>query len=203
MRGFSWRLMPFVGVVALFFSAVPGARAQCGSAPKSANPAVFHISSGQARLEFVADRGHDDDNDPSIVGLWHTNYTATFDDNFPPGAPAKAPFPFAQSYKMWHADGTEFDNVFMPPAGGNICYGVWKDTGHGSVKVHHVGVQYDSSGNVSNIFTIDETDTVAPDGKTYKGMYDFKLFGPDNVFGVGAPIAEVKGTTAATRITVD
>ena len=200
----SCRLLLFVSVLALFFSIVPGVAAQCAPSLKAVNPAVFHMSSGRLQLELVrADRNHGNDNDSSIVGLWHTNYTATFDDNFPPGAPATAPFPFNQTFKIWHADGTEFDNAFLPPAGGNICYGVWKDMGRNSVKVHHVGVMYDPSGNVSAIFYIDEVDTLALDGKTYSGTFDFKLFAPDNIFGVGTPISEVKGTVAATRITVN
>jgi hypothetical protein len=204
MRKLSWKLLTFLGVLALFFFVVPNARAQCGSVPKLVNPAVWHISSGQAQLEFVrADRNHGEDNDSSIVGLWHLNYTATSDDNFPPGNPATPPFPFLQSYKTWHADGTEFENAFLPPSGGNVCFGVWKEVGHGTVKLHHVGLMFDASGGVSNVFTVDETNTVAPDGKTYKGYFDFKLFAPDNVFGVGAPISEVKGTTAAVRITVN
>lgn len=185
------------------------ASAGCAAYPNSGqnavlNPAVWHVTSGQAQLQFVR-AGHDygDDNDPSIVGLWHTNYTATFDDNFPPGNAATPPFPFIQSYKTWHGDGTEFENAFLPPGGGNICFGVWKDLGHGSVKLHHVGLMFDASGNVSAVFTVDETDTVARDGSTYKGSFDFKLFAPSNVFGVGLPISEVKGTTAAVRITVD
>jgi hypothetical protein len=60
-----------------------------------------------------------------------------------------------------------------------------------------------ADGAISNVFTIDETDTVASDGKTYKGTFDFKLFDATNVFGTGTPLAEVTGTTAGTRITVD
>jgi hypothetical protein len=59
-------------------------------------------------------------------------------------------------------------------------------------------------GSISNIFTTDEAVTVASEGKTYKGMFDFKLWPPSyDAVGVGAPISEVKGTIAATRITVD
>ena len=59
-------------------------------------------------------------------------------------------------------------------------------------------------GSISSMFTVDETDTVASDGKTYTGTFDFKLWPPSvAAVGAGTPIAEVKGTTAATRITVD
>ena len=115
------------------------------------------------------------------------------------------PSQFNESLKTWHADGTECENAFVPPAGGNICYGVWKDlVSCRTVKLHHIGLMFNSDGGLSAIFTDDETDTVAPDGKTYKGMFDFKLWPPSyDAVGVGKPIAEVKGTVAATRITVD
>jgi hypothetical protein len=58
-------------------------------------------------------------------------------------------------------------------------------------------------GKVSNVFTVDEIDTVESDGKTYSGTFDFKLFDATDVYGTGTPLAEVKGTTAGTRITVD
>ena len=137
--------------------------------------------------------------------LAHVNYTATYDDNFPPGGPyPPTPFPFLESFKTWHGDGTEFENAFLPPAGGNVCFGVWKELGDHRVKLHHIGLTFNPDGSLSSIFTVDETDTVSPNGKTYTGMFDFKLWPPSyDAVGKGTPIAEVKGTTAATRITVD
>jgi hypothetical protein len=141
----------------------------------------------------------------TIVGLWHVTYTATYDDNFPPGGPyPPTPFPFLESFKTWHGDGTEFENAFLPPAGGNVCFGVWKDLGDQRVKLHHIGLMFNPDGSLSSIFTVDEKDTVSSDGKTYEGVFDFKLWPPSyDAVGKGTPIAEVKGTTAATRITVD
>jgi hypothetical protein len=92
----------------------------------------------------------------------------------------------------------------VPPAGGNICFGVWKDLGDNRVKLHHIGLMFAPDGSPSSIFTDDEKVTVASDGKTYKGMFVFKLWPPSyDAVGVGAPISEVKGTMAATRIAVD
>jgi hypothetical protein len=146
--------------------------------------------------------GEESNGPAAIVGLWHVIYTAT--SASPSGAFPPTPFQFLESFKTWHADGTEFENAFLPPTGGNICFGVWKKSGHDSVKLHHIGLMFDSMGNVSNIFTVDEKDTVDPNGKTYSGTFDFKLWPPSfDAVGVGSPIAEVKGTTLATRITVD
>jgi hypothetical protein len=106
-------------------------------------------------------------------------------------------------------------NAFLPPAGGDICFGVWKDLGYGKVKLHHIGVMFGGPGatppqDVSNIFTVDETDTVAHDGKTYSGSFDFKLYAPSQCANTasayvctGAPISEVTGTTYGVRIAVE
>jgi hypothetical protein len=179
--------------------------AACAKAGGCALP--YKAGAGAApAIPFVSPHADGEWNEhATIVGLWHVNFTANYDENFPPGGPfPPTPFPFVESFKTWHADGTEFENAFLPPTGGNICYGVWKDLGKGTVKLHHIGLMFNSDGSLSAIFTDDETDTVSSDGKTYKGMFDFKLWPPSyDAVGVGKPIAEVKGTVAATRITVD
>jgi hypothetical protein len=145
----------------------------------------------------------------AIDGLWHVIYTATETTSgplpvpvIPPGPPSS--FQFVETLKTWHSDGTEFENAFVPPTGGNFCYGVWKDLGDGHVKLHHIGLMFAPDGSLSNIFTVDETDAVASNDKTYKGNFTMQLWPPfyDQV-GVGTPVQVIKGTTAATRITVD
>ena len=194
-----------VGMGLLFGAA--GARAGCAIPYKAGAAPAIPFASPHADGEW--------NEHATIVGLWHVNYTGTYDDNFPPGGPyPPTPFPFLESFKTWHADGTEFENAFLPPAGGNICFGVWKDLGNGTVKLHHIGLMFAQAGTppeyVTSIFTVDEVDTVAPNGKTYSGFFDFKLYVPaactNSASGyvcTGTPLAEVKGTTAATRITVD
>jgi hypothetical protein len=181
-------------VFGLLFSAAT-ARAGCGIPSKAGvAPAVPFLSEPKGAQEDDVERN-------SIVGLWHLIYTAESESGAPIFPPA--PFQFLESYKTWHADGTEFENAFLPPAGGNICFGVWKNLKDGKgVKLHHLGLMFDAQGMVRNIFTIDEIDRVASDGKTYTGTFDFKLFDATDVYGTGSPIAEVKGKTAGTRITV-
>jgi len=176
-----------------------GARAGCALSYKTGAAPAIPFLSPQGNESSNHQEGEESDKPASIVGLWHVIHTATSASGpFPP-----TPFQFVQSYKTWHGDGTEFENAFLPPTGGNICFGVWKDLGHRSVKLHHIGLMFASDGAISNVFTVDETDTVASDGKTYKGTFDFKIFAATNVFGTGPASAEVTGTTAGTRITVD
>jgi len=173
---------------------------------KAGGCAVPYKAGAAPAIPFVSPHADGEWNEHAgIVGLWHVIYTATYDDNFPPGGPyPPTPFPFLESFKTWHADGTEFENAFLPPTGGNICFGVWKDLGNGTVKLHHIGLMFNPDGSISSMFTVDETDAVASDGKTYKGMFDFKLWPPSyDAVGTGMPIAEVRGRTLGTRITVD
>jgi hypothetical protein len=182
---------------------------------KAGGCAVSYQAGAAPSLPFVSPHGDDHQGDDdskgpaSIVGLWHVNYTATETTSgpllvpvIPPGSTSS--FQFVETLKTWHADGTEFENAFLPPAGGNICFGVWKDLREGRVKLHHIGLMFAPDGSISNIFTVDETDAVASNDETYKGHFDMKLWPPSfDLVGVGTPVQEIKGTTAATRITVD
>lgn len=130
--------------------------------------------------------GSDYDGSPTIVGLWHTHYTTSEST------------PFIESFKTWHSDGTEFENAFLPPIGGNVCFGVWKEYGRNTVKLHHVGLMFNPDGSIKATFTVDEIDTVSNDNKTYKGSFTFITYAPN-----GTPSPAITGTIEATRITVD
>jgi len=197
----SGRFSVFAALVALglLFTAASAKAGGCGIPSNTgvASPIPFLSPHGDDHQE-----GKESNEPAAIVGLWHLIYTAN--SASPSGAFPPTPFQFLESFKTWHADGTEFENAFLPPTGGNICFGVWKESNHGSVKLHHIGLMFDSMGRVSNIFTVDEKDTVASNGKTYSGTFDFKLWPPSfDAVGVGSPLAEVTGTTLGTRITVD
>jgi hypothetical protein len=168
-----------------------------------AAPIPFVSPQADDHQEFDESHGH------AIVGLWHVIYTATETTSgplpvpvIPPGPPSS--FQFVETFKTWHADGTEFENAFLSPTGGNICFGVWKDSGDGRAKLHHIGLMLAPDGSISNIFTVDETDAVASNDKTYRGNFTMQLWPPFfDLVGVGKPVQVIKGTTAATRITVD
>jgi hypothetical protein len=199
------RLFAFIAVAALVMSLnASAAKAGCFYTAKEAEARrIPFVSPPAPAQESAARQGEDWERPRSIVGLWHLIYTATSSTLPSPPFPATTPFQFLESYKTWHADGTEFEQAFLPPTGGDICFGVWKDLGEGRVKLHHIGLMFGADGSISNVFTVDETDRVAADGKTYSGNFDFKLFPASDVMGTGTPLAEAKGTTAGTRITVD
>jgi hypothetical protein len=198
LRGGRFTALVALIALGLLFTA-SGAKADgCANlnqaAAAASAPFVAPHSDGHPQAEEL--NGH-----ASIVGLWHLIYTAETESGAPIFPPA--PFQFAETFKTWHADGTEFEQAFFSQ--GSICLGVWKDLGEGRVKLHHIGLMFDATtGQISNIFTVDEHDRVASNGKTYSGTFDFKLWPPSyDAVGVGTPIAEVTGTTSGTRITVD
>ena len=122
---------------------------------------------------------------PSIVGLWGVVYTAANGSVF------------NQAFDTWHADGTEFENAYMPVLNGNICEGVWKSTGALTVSLHHIGWTYDPvNGGVANgTFTVVQAVTVGKDGKSYSGTFTFTAFDMK-----GKLLATVPGTMVAQRI---
>ena len=124
----------------------------------------------------------------TVIGLWHVTYTTS----------SKAPF--GVSLKEWHSDGTEFENIDHSAVVGNICFGVWKQVGSRTFRLHHTGWVFDDNGNPMGSFIIEENDTVWLNGLNYSGSFVFKVYDKKGDYVSGS---EVTGTIAAKRITVN
>ncbi len=175
-------------VAALCLLIVPiSANAACGSfGAAGLKNAIKLPVVKQAELGF---RGPIGGANPAIVGLWHVIYTNSADQST-----------FNDTFDTWHSDGTEIESAFLAPAGGNLCVGVWRETGLRSVTLHHVGWLFNPStpaATATNIFTLDEDIRVSEDRMSYSGTFTFKVW---NLDGSPTPV-EVTGTIAATRIT--
>jgi hypothetical protein len=116
----------------------------------------------------------------SIVGTWLVTYTTE-------GAPG------GEAFIQWHSDGTEWENINLPPAGG-ICMGSWKMIDAHRVFRNHFGWLFDS-GMVSGYFNETETDTLSRDGHSYTGFNELKMFDLN-----GKMTADLTGTASATRL---
>jgi hypothetical protein len=182
-RRLSRGIVTALAIASLMFAAT-SARAACGSFSRlgSGSPIKMPMLGAAGGEEESYSNGA---NEP-IVGLWHVVYTA--------GGSV-----FNETLDQWHSDGTEFENAFLAPAQGNICFGVWKPTGSRSVRLHHIGWTFDptSTGTANGTFTLDEENTVSKDCKSYTGTFTFQTFDLKGDKGM-----EVTGTIAATRITV-
>ena len=166
--------------------------------PRGAKTAPFRIPFDDHQSNW------EPDNDgPAIVGMWNTNYSFT--------TPA-GPVPFVQTIKQWHRDGTENENAMLPPLGGNVCFGVWKETGDGKIKLRHLGLMFGppdptsqncTQGCLVASFIIEETDTVAKNGKTYTGTFTITIYDPDGNPSANNGGFPPTGTVVATRFTVN
>src|SRR5271156_3373651 len=146
-RRLSRGVLTTLAVTSLLFAAT-SARAACGSFSRlgSVSPIKMPMFAGAGGDE--ASSSHD-----PIVGLWHVVYTA--------GGKL-----FNESLDQWHSDGTEFENAYLSPASGNICFGVWKPTGSHILRLHHIGWTFDATSNTATAngtFTLDEENTVSDD----------------------------------------
>lgn len=176
-------LLGLLAVAALLLGSSP-ARAACGVSSTTARSLVrlpMLSGAGAGQYSLIP-------SEPTIVGLWHVVYTA--------GGEV-----FNETLDQWHSDGTEFENAWLPPDVGNICFGVWKNTGARTVRLHHIGWTFTPGSNpptATGTFTLDEVNTLSYDNKSYTGTFTFKTFNID-----GSPTGVVvMGTIAATRITV-
>jgi len=205
----SWsgRLAVLIGLAAIASLGSAGEATAAGCVvPAKTGSVPTAFLSAQATVPPIQQGNGNSGNPAIIVGMWHVIYTATYSTAgpipvpvIPPGPPDS--FEFAETMKTWHADGTEWEEKIEPAPVG-FCFGVWTQTALGRVKLHHFGAVTAPDGTVVAIFYQDEINRVAPDGSSYSGTWDFKLYGPTDVLGTGPVLQEIKGTTAATRITV-
>jgi hypothetical protein len=159
--------------------AATAAHAACGSSGGSGPSSAVSLPTIAGLTAMPAGKGN------SIVGLWHVTYTMA-DGTF-----------YYESYDTWHSDGTEWENANLSPLIGNICEGVWKQTGS-AIHLNHVGWGFDNYGNPLGPITLTEKLVVGDDGNSYRGTFDFKQYDMS-----GNVIQEITGTMTATRITAN
>ncbi len=158
------------------------ARAGCAD-PRTAAPAALHKMPGVLLPAPAAASDAGGRNAAaSIVGTWHAIYTVEGQ-------------PFGEAFIQWHDDGTEWENINLPVASGNLCMGSWKPVDAKHVYRSHIGWLY-TDGTLSGYFTETETDKVAHNGTSYAGTNEQKVYDLD-----GNLLADVTGTSSATKLT--
>lgn len=170
----------FCGLAALAFA--PHAEAACGSRASRTGYAssVRGKSAGSANNPAS----------PSIVGLWDTVFLV-----------GQGPLVWDEGYEQWHSDGTELnvDNA-VPPSLGNVCVGVYKQTGPRTYSLRHVTWNWDEFGHLAGRFLLLMTVTVDPHGNTFTGTYVSDSFDLDDN---PIPALHAEGAVNGQRISVD
>jgi hypothetical protein len=195
------RFASMLVALVLALAVVPSALAQCGFSSKLVKPSSWQPRVGGAHLINAGFEKDDDEDSPSIVGMWHVVFTAhTMNGNAIPDPGAV----IDNAVVVWHRDGTEIMNSSRPAQDGNFCLGVWKRTGKLSYFLNHIPWQgNDPSGGAAGIGNpaggaqILEQIALSPDGDHYSGMFTETAYDP-----AGNIEVTFTGTVSATRITV-
>jgi hypothetical protein len=186
--------MAAFGALAL---AAPAAWAGCGG--MDVTPTSYSqgpVQPGDARLILV---DNDQNNRPSIVGLWSIRLIAggqTVDFG----------------YSAWHDDGTEIMNSGGHAAStGNFCLGAWTQTGPNRYHLNHIALAYDPTkwnspgdathapgGFIARISLIEEV-VLAPNGKSFTGR--FNQVGYDPISNAVIPMFGATGQITGERVT--
>ena len=123
-----------------------------------------------------------------IVGMWMSEFLvgeALYD----------------QTLQQFHSDGTE--NILsngLPPALGNVCFGIWNQLGSRTVKLRHLAWNWTADGQFAGLFEMIVILEVDPRGGQYTGTFIADSYDLSNNV---IPELHVEGTVRAARITVD
>ena len=125
----------------------------------------------------------------SIVGFWNTTFLF-----------GNGPDIFDQGFQQWHRDNTEMmvDNAVSPSLG-NVCVGVWKQTGQRTYTLKHMTFNWDEHGGLAGTFILRMTVTLDRHGNAFAGSYAADSF---DLEGKLIPELHVEGRVKSERITV-
>ena len=175
---------------------VENASAACASRTAATSPTFLDSRPTEPSSPDVDEIPHipanlqNDDDNASVVGLWAVTFFVGHSKEV-----------WDQGFEQWHSDGTELNNDnAVPPSLGNVCVGVYKQTGVRTFKLRHVTWNWDDQGKLAGTFLLVATVTVAGNGKTFTGMYTSDSF---DVKGNVIPNLHAEGTISAKRISVD
>lgn len=124
-------------------------------------------------------------NEVSMVGLWKVAFVSSGQI-------------VDQAFDAWHGDGTETLVDTPPPSSGNVCIGVWAQTGILTYKLNHPSWTFDNNGNLNGTAVIKETVTLDANGNSFSGSFTVDVFDLN-----GKTLQHTAGTVTGQRITVD
>ena len=196
MKSGNWKIVPALCALALATMFAPYAHAGCGLYRPVPHPAAWQPQIASPRL-VLADFADDEDANshrPTIVGTWKEKWISQGSALLPDGAE------FDASYSQWHSDGTEINvSGLRPPITGDVCMGVWIQTGERTYQMNHFGVSYDPSGvNLVGPARIQQWLTLDPKGDATSGKFTV-----DQYDEAGNLLAHFQGNVTGTRVTMD
>ena len=131
-----------------------------------------------------------DERSDSVVGLWRVAFFV-----------GDGPDVAYEGFQQWHAGGTEtmVDNG-VPPSFGNVCVGVWKQSGPRTFKLRHVTFNWDADGKSTGTFQVLITVRLNRSGNEYSGSYAADSF---DLQGNVIPELHAEGRLQGRRISIE
>jgi hypothetical protein len=125
--------------------------------------------------------------DASFAGLWQVEFLLPNGD------------PFDHTFQQVHSDGTEMMlSRGLPPALGNVCIGIWKQTAQRTIQLLHVAWNWDANGNYISTFVLQAQFQLDRRGRAYSGTWSADNLDPAT--GAPIPAEHFDGTITATKI---
>jgi len=160
--------------------------------PAGLMSAVYHPDTAAGAL--IATDFHDFF-PPSIVGLWKFQFSPEVGGDF--------------GTLIWHEDGSEIMiSAARDPAAGDVCMGVWKQTGRYTYELNHIAMGHDGppggapSPTYTTLVHLHEYITLDPSGNSYTGTINALIAAgnPANPFDESHVLAQLTGSVTATRV---
>ena len=191
-------------IAALGMWFAPDARA-CGTRRGETGLAASRLFSGllefqtppsTAQAQTALPGGQDPEQDHSgrnhapIVGMWIAHFYV--------GTTSQV---YDVAIEQFYADGNEMTNdIAVPPATENVCYGVWEYAANRTFKLKHLGWVFDTNGTFIGRFVLRATVDVANDGDTFTGTY---VADQKDLSGNIIPGLHAEGLLKAKRFKID
>ena len=175
----------FAACMILVVGLSASALASCGDSLSALAAGAASVQSQSRPMQKNSEAARETGSKESIVGLWQVQFIVggqTIQDG----------------YQIWNAGGTEVHNANVDPRGGFVCLGAWKRGPHGTFKLAHRALQYDTNGNFLGTVHLSETVTVGDGGSTHNGSFTIDFYDPSGNF-----VFEVTGDVKGERISAD
>jgi hypothetical protein len=197
MKSGNWKIVPALSAMALATMFAPYAHAGCGLYRPVPHAVSWQPQIASPRLVLAALTIGDEaatPHEPSIVGMWKEKWISEGSEGVKDGSEVDA------SYTQWHSDGTEINvSGLRPPITGDVCLGVWIQTGARTYQLNHLGASYDpTSTKLVGPARIQQWLTLDPKGDSTSGKFTV-----DQWDEAGNLLAHLQGNIIGTRVTME
>lgn len=160
------------------------AQASCVAEGNSLTGTRLQFSSNSA----ASGSGDNEQAGGTIVGLFKTQFLI-----------GDGPDLYDEAFQQFHSGGTEMMlSRGLPPVLGNVCVGIWKQTGPRTFKLKHTAWNWNPDNSFAGTFILEATIRLSRAGFT--GTWKADSF---DTAGDVIPSQHFEGTLRATRIGVD